>query len=102
MAVTLDLDLVRKQCNIVADVDDVLLQQYVAAALAHIEQHCDRKLVEGEPAGPDEMNLAPDVVQAALLLVGHWVANREAVVIGDVSNDVQFGVDRLLWYRKSF
>ncbi|MFB6649822.1 hypothetical protein, partial [Bacillus toyonensis] len=37
MAVTLDLELVRKQCNIVADVDDALLQQYVAAALARAD-----------------------------------------------------------------
>ncbi|MCF3524549.1 head-tail connector protein [Stenotrophomonas maltophilia] len=102
MAATLDLELVRKQCNIVADVDDALLQQYVAAALAHVEQHCDRKLVEGEPAGPDDMKLTADVVQAALLLVGHWVANREAVVVGEVSTEVQFGVERLLWYRKTF
>ncbi len=102
MAVTLDLELVRKQCNVVADVDDALLQQYVAAAMAHIEQHCDRKLVEGDPSGPDQLKLEADVVQAALLLVGHWVANREAVVIGEVSTAVQFGVERLLWYRKAF
>ena len=102
MAITLDLELVRRQCNIVADVDDILLQQYVAAALSHIEQHCDRKLVEGEPAGQDEMRLSPDVMQAALLLVGHWAANREAVVVGEVSTEVQFGVERLLWYRKTF
>ncbi|WP_313415914.1 head-tail connector protein [Stenotrophomonas sp.] len=102
MAVTLDLELVRKQCNFVADVDDALLRQYVAAALSHIEQHCDRRLVEGEPAGPDEMKLSPDVMQAALLLVGHWVANREAIVVGEVSTEVQFGVERLLWYRKTF
>ncbi len=102
MAVTLDLALVRKQCNIVADVADELLQQYVAAALAHIEQHCDRKLVEGEPVGPDQLKLEPDVVQAALLLVGHWVSNREAVIVGEVSTEIQFGVERLLWYRKAF
>lgn len=102
MAVTVDMELVRKQCNIVADVDDALLQQYVAAALTHIEQHCDRKLVDGEPVGPDQLKLEPDVVQAALLLVGHWVSNREAVIVGEVSTEIQLGVERLLWYRKAF
>ncbi|WP_457319810.1 head-tail connector protein [Stenotrophomonas sp. P5_B8] len=102
MAVTIPLDLVRQQCNVLADIEDTLLEQYVAAALAHVEQHCDRRLVESEPADISEMNLTPDVVQAALLLVGHWVANREAVVIGEVSNEVQLGFARLLWYRKAF
>lgn len=101
MPTTISLDLVRKQCNVIADIDDDLLQQYVTAALAHAEQHCDRKIVEA-PAGPEEMALTADVEQAALLLVGHWVANREAVVIGDVPNTVQLGFERLLWYRKQF
>lgn len=102
MAVSLDLALVREQCNVVADVSDTLLQSYIDAALAHVEQHCDRKLVEGTPSSADEMALTMDVQQAVMLLVGHWVANREAVVVGEVSNDVQLGFERLLWYRKHF
>lgn len=34
--------------------------------------------------------------QAALLLIGHWYANRESVVVGSVSNQVQQTVDALL------
>lgn len=102
MPVSISLDLVRAQCNIVADVDDVLLQHYVDSALAHIEQHCDRTLVESDPSNADEMLLTKDVEQAALLLVGHWAANREAVVVGEVSNEVQLGFERLLRYRKHF
>ena len=101
MPVAISLDLVRKQCNVIADIDDDLLQQYVDAAMAHAEQHCDRKIVD-EPDGPEEMALTADVQQAVLLLVGHWVANREAVVIGEVSTSVQLGFERLLWYRKQF
>lgn len=101
MPTAIPLGLVRQQCNVIGDIDDTLLQHYVDAATAHVEQHCDRKIVD-EPATSDEMALTPDVQQAILLLVGHWVANREAVVIGDVSNTVQFGVERLLWYRKQF
>lgn len=34
--------------------------------------------------------------QAMLLLIGHWYVNREAVVVGQVSTEVQITVDRLL------
>ncbi|PZP57976.1 MAG: phage gp6-like head-tail connector protein [Pseudoxanthomonas spadix] len=97
----IDLALVRQQCNIVGEVEDALLLQYIAAATAHVEQHCDRQIVES-PISEDQMAMSADVVQAILLLVGHWVSNREAVVIGEVSNTVQLGVERLLWYRKRF
>jgi hypothetical protein len=99
---TVDMALVRLQCNVIADVDDVLLQHYVDAALAHAEQHCDRHLVDGDPADDTEMALTPDVLQAALLLVGHWCANKEAVVVGEIPVAVQLGFERLLWYRKTF
>lgn len=40
---------------------------------------------------------APQVVkQAMLLLIGHWYENREAVVIGTISTEIQFTVKALL------
>ncbi|KPX09496.1 hypothetical protein ALO75_200090 [Pseudomonas syringae pv. coryli] len=48
------------------------------------------------------MKLTKDVQQAVLLLVGHWYANREAVVIGTITAEVPLAVERLLWYRKRF
>jgi len=102
MAITLDLDLVREQCRVVDEVSDDLLQSYVDAALAHVEMHCDRALVEGDPMGPEEMGLTADVRQAVLLLVAHWATNREAVVTGTTSAAVELGVASLLWYRKRF
>lgn len=102
MAITLDLGLVREQCRIDDEVSDQLLQSYVDAALSHVQMHCDRVLVEGEIAGPEEMGFTTDVQQAVLLLVGHWAANREAVVTGTISTAVDLGVASLLWYRKRF
>jgi len=98
----MDLALVKLQLRMDDDVEDALVQHYIEAAKSHIEQHCDRKIVDGEPISPSEMAMTPDVQQALLTLVGHWYANREAVVIGAVSSDVQLSFERILWYRKQF
>lgn len=100
MAIALDLQLVREQCRIVDEISDELLQLYVDAAAAHVEVHCDRVIVEGDPQLPDEMGFTSDVKHAVLLMVGHWAENRSAV--GEMSNEVALGVSRLLWYRKRF
>lgn len=97
----IDLALIKNQLRIQHDIEDDLLDSYLKSAIAHVEQHCDRKIVE-VPGSEAEMAMTPDVIQAILLLVGHWYANREAVVIGAVPSAVQLGVDRLLWYRKRF
>jgi len=43
-----------------------------------------------EPDVPDSIK------QAILFLVGHWYANREAVLIGTISKEIEFGVRALL------
>jgi uncharacterized phage protein (predicted DNA packaging) len=96
------LDLVKTHLRVDGVEEDQLIEGYVDAAIAHVEQHCDRVLVEGVPVLPDQMALTKDVRQAVLLLVGHWYANREAVVIGTITAEVPLAVDRLLWYRKRF
>ena len=40
--------------------------------------------------------LPAPVRQAALLLIGHWYENREAVTVGFRGKDLPMGVDRLL------
>ncbi|MEX0179169.1 MULTISPECIES: head-tail connector protein [unclassified Stenotrophomonas] len=100
MAITLDLPLVREQCRIVDEISDALLQSYVDAALAHVQMHCDRTLVEGDPSSEGEMALTADVRQAVLLMVGNWAENRSAV--GELTSEIALGVSRLLWYRKRF
>lgn len=98
----MDISLVKEQLRIEGDDEDVLIQSYIDAAKSHIEQHCDRRLVDFEPISEAEMGFTPDVRQALLLLVGHWYANREAVVIGQTPSAVALGFERLLWYRKRF
>jgi uncharacterized phage protein (predicted DNA packaging) len=96
----IELPLVKTHLRVDHEDEDVLIQGYLDAALAHVEQHCDRVLVETTPVLPDQMALTKDVQQAILLLVGHWYANREAVATG--LTEVPLAVSRLLWYRKKF
>ncbi|KPY88956.1 head-tail connector protein [Pseudomonas syringae pv. tagetis] len=98
----IDLARVKLHLKVDSEEEDTLIAGYFEAAKSHVAMHCDRELVEGNPAGPEQMGFTPDVVQAVLLMVGHWYANREAVVIGGAPAEVPLAVDRLLWYRKRF
>lgn len=98
----IDLARVKLHLRVDGDEEDTLITGYIEAAKAHVEQHCDRTLVEVDPVEPDEMGLTRDVEQAILLLVGHWYANREAVALGTIATAVPLAVDRLLLYRKRF
>jgi len=98
----LDLARVKLHLRVDGDEEDSIITGYLDAAKAHVAMHCDRVLVEATPVEPEEMGLTSDVEQAILLLVGHWYANREAVVIGTISSAVPLAVERLLWYRKRF
>jgi len=45
----------------------------------------------------------PDMVrQAALMLIGHWYENRETVLVGTASREIEFAVSSLLWMERSF
>lgn len=81
---------------------DALISGYIASARAFVEMHCDRVIVEAPTDDPAQMELTADVEQAILMLVGHWFANRESVVVGPSSSEVPLGVNTLLWYRKRF
>ena len=98
----LDLDRVKRHLRVDGNDEDVVISGYVEAAKAYVAMHCDRILVDADPAGPEEMGLTPDVEQAILLLVGHWYANREEVVVGVSATQVPMGVQALLWTRKRF
>ena len=98
----IDLARVKLHLKVDGEEEDTLIAGYFEAAKSHVATHCDRELVEGNPTGPEQMGFTPDVEQAVLLMVGHWYANREAVVIGTITSEVPLAVERLLWYRKRF
>jgi uncharacterized phiE125 gp8 family phage protein len=41
-----------------------------------------------------------NVKQAMLLLIGHWYANRESVLVGSVSKPLEMAVDNLLGFER--
>lgn len=104
-----DLARAKEHLRIEHDEEDDLIQAYLDAARAHVEAFCDRTIVDPAP-GPDappldqatQMLLTKDVGQAILLLVGHYYNNREATVLGAAPVALPFGVEALLWPRRSF
>lgn len=74
---------------------DGYLEVMMAAARRSVENQIDRPIVEGEP---DEA-----VINAAmLLLIGHWFANREAVVVGAQKAEMPMSVTYLLMPIKNW
>lgn len=51
-------------------------------------------------AGYTDEERPQGLIMAALLLIGHWFANREAVVIGEVSSELQLSVDALCMQKR--
>lgn len=89
------------------DEDDTLLDTYATAAQRLVENRTGRKLYAtatdvpkdpetGEPTDDSALVLDDDLTTAMLLLIGHWYANREAVVIGSITSDVPMAVDALI------
>ena len=97
----IDLVLVKAHLRVDGTEEDALIGTYLNGAVEYVQQHCDRRIVEA-PETSEQMALTDDVMQAILLLVGHWYANREEVVIGAAANQVPMGVNALLWTRKRF
>ena len=70
---------------------DTLLQGYIDAAEAHVLQHVRRDLDTEFPTG-----WPSDIIQAVLMIVGHFYANREAVAVGTIAGNVPMSAKMLL------
>lgn len=80
------LSLVKQQLRVFHDDEDVLIQGYTDAALSAFETWTNRTLIDPAHALPDPpgnaLALSKSIQQGALLLIGHWYANRETVAVG--------------------
>lgn len=99
----LDIETLKHHLRVLNNREDELIMNLQKSAIAHVEQHCDRKLVfEGIAKEPEEMFFTEDVKHAVLMLISHWYDNRSAVASGSTTQNVDLGLERLLWYRKRF
>lgn len=99
----LDQNVVKQHCRIDTDFtgDDALLTLYTGAAARYVQTWTRRTLYEKEDShgyvdDPAPILLNDDVKAAMLLLIGHWYANRESVVVGQTVAEVPFAVEALL------
>lgn len=95
----LDLALVKLHLRVDGDEEDVLIQDYIDAAIGAFTTWTNRTLVASGDQLPDPvgnaMLMTKAVEQGARLLVGHWYANRETVVVGVSVAEVPLGTQAL-------
>lgn len=99
----LDVEIIKQHCRIEQDEDeeDALLDTYATAAKRLIENKTGRHIYATANEVPTEGDeraiiLDDDLSTAMLLLIGHWYANRESVVIGSISSELPLAVDSLI------
>ncbi|MNQ91198.1 Phage gp6-like head-tail connector protein [compost metagenome] len=65
----------------------------IEAAISHIQSDINKPLVA---TGEEGQPLTPALKLAALLLIGHWYTNREAVVTGTIATTLPLAYDSLI------
>lgn len=95
----IDLEAVKLHLRVDAEDEDGLIQDYLDAAISAFETFTNRTLVAPGAALPEPLGnalvMSKAIRQGALLLVGHWYANRETVVVGVAVADLPMGTNAL-------
>lgn len=95
----IDLALVKTHLKVDGDEEDTLVQGYVDAAISAFELWTNRKLIAEGDQLPDPVGnalvITKAIRQGALLLVGHWYANRETVAIGTIATELPMATNAL-------
>lgn len=99
------LEQAKYQCRVELDEheEDALLEGYIRAARSYCQAWLDRTIYDTAVPSDDTDGIIDNasIDQACLLLIGHWYANREAVVIGTITAEVPLAVQALLQpYRR--
>lgn len=104
----LELPLIKQHVRLEQDFieDDRLLETYCRAAQRLVENQTGRTLYTQEEAIPtdaegvatDEHALVmnDDIATAMLLVIGHWYATRESVVIGTITATTPMAFESLI------
>lgn len=96
----IDLATVKAHLRVEHADEDQLIQSYIEASLSAFEAWTNRTLVASaaelpDPAG-NALVISKAIQQGALLLIGHWYANRESVVVGAITAEVPMAT-KSLW-----
>ena len=79
--------------------EDAKIQGYTDAALSAFETWTNRTLVAAGEALPDPvgnaLHISHGIRQGALLLIGHWYANAEAVAIVTIATQLPMATQAL-------
>lgn len=78
MADYLTLELAKQQCNVDFDDDDTLITRLLDVTEAAVANELEEDLADLEV----ESELPADLIHAMYLLLAHFYANREAIIIG--------------------
>lgn len=95
----IDLPIVKAHLRVDHDDENALIQGYTDAALSAFETWTNRTLVDPATALPDPVGnallMTKGIQQGALLLIGHWYASRETVVIGTITAELPMATNAL-------
>ncbi|TPW30329.1 phage gp6-like head-tail connector protein [Martelella alba] len=89
------LEQVKAHIAVEFDDDDTLLTGQIAAAQNLLERLLGFA-IDATYGGEGQDDVPPALEQAALMLVAHWYANREATVMGETPRYVPFGVREIV------
>lgn len=104
----LELEIIKQQCRIEQDEteEDALLDTYATAARRLVENKTGRNIyatpeeipkdVDGNAIDDRALVLDDDITTAMLLVIGHWYANRESVVVGTITSELPMAVNAII------
>ena len=95
----IELPIVKAHLRVDHDDEDALIEGYRDAALSAFETWTNRTLIDRAQVLPDPpgnaIALSKSIQQGALLLIGHWYANRETVAVGVSAVDLPMATHAL-------
>ncbi|MFG0924205.1 head-tail connector protein [Pseudomonas sp. CJQ_8] len=95
----IDLATVKAHLRVDGDEEDSLIQGYADAAISTFELWTNRRLIAEGEALPDPVEnaliITKAIRQGALLLIGHWYSNREAVATGTIATELPLATNAL-------
>ena len=88
----IDITAVKAHLRVEHDDEDIMIQGYIDGAISAFETWTNRTLVADAAALPDPVGnalvISKSIKQGALMLIGHWYANAESVVIGAITAEL--------------